>query len=127
MISKQDYEILQSHINTIKTIVINQSCSVMSAQFRNDIRTLANRYGISYCSSCNSQIYKAVKQLYNYYIEYEKKLNKNVQRGEDTKIQGGTPKGRRKKESEINSTSGVSVNGQESEGRSVSESTQSNE
>ena len=77
MITKEQYKILDKHISTIKTIVVNQAFSNVTISFREDMVKVGKELGYNFCSTCNSGLYNLVTHLYNKYIEYKNNIKKN--------------------------------------------------
>lgn len=70
-LTEKQFQILNKHIDTIKGIVKNQSCSAISIEYRNDLSTIAKSLGHNYCTNCQAGIYSMTTMLYNKYIEYQ--------------------------------------------------------
>ena len=70
-LTEKQYLTIQKHIETIKSIVKNQSCSAISIEYRNDLSTIAKALGHNYCTNCQAGVYSMTTMLYSKYIEYE--------------------------------------------------------
>lgn len=75
--TKEDYEILTPYLPDIERIVRNESCSNIPLDFRNTIVDMGKKYKTISCDSCNRELYLCICRLYDKFLEYKNKLNKN--------------------------------------------------
>lgn len=80
-LTKEDYEILTPYLPTIEMIVRNASASNISIDFRETIVRMGKRYNMIGCDTCNRELYLCICRLYDKYLDYKNKLNKNGKKG----------------------------------------------
>lgn len=69
-LTKNEYEILNRHRDTMKLIIVNRAISEISVEFREDVLELAKDKKLLNCN-CQSGIFTAVSRLYNAMLAYE--------------------------------------------------------
>lgn len=69
-LTKNEYEILNRHRDTMKLIIVNRAISEISIEFREDVLELAKDKKLLNCN-CQSGIFTAVSRLYNAMLAYE--------------------------------------------------------
>lgn len=87
MLTKEQYEQIDKHINTVELIVTNKSMSNVPIEYRETMNRIGKQLGYNYCHSCNAGLYNLTAQLYNKYLEYKnaEAKNTNVQKKDKTK------------------------------------------
>lgn len=85
-LTKSEYTILTKHLETIRTILVNHSCSYISPEFKSDVKAIADAHKFTYCDTCNSGLLNLCFTLYAAYTEYKKSQaktdNKNIKKKE---------------------------------------------
>lgn len=69
-LTKNEYEILNRHRDTMKLIIVNRAISELPIEFREDVLELAKDKKLLNCN-CQSGIFTAVSRLYNAMLAYE--------------------------------------------------------
>lgn len=101
MVEKEEYDKLSKYKETIEKVIRNHAYSSLDIAFIEDLRTLAEKYGIKECRHCNSGTYNLIQWAYRKVLEYESAQLKNKEENsnESTEfkpIEGR--KGKRKKQ-----------------------------
>lgn len=76
LFTDDEMKLIATHLQTIESIVVNHSSSNLSITFRQDMKTLGNKIGLNFCTSCSSGIYNLVSRIYNKYQQQLKNERK---------------------------------------------------
>lgn len=85
-LTKEEYEKLTPHLSTIELVVRNQAASHLSIDFLNLINEIAHKYKLSSCQTCSRQLYITITRIYDSYLEYRIKYEKNKKRKNEKKL-----------------------------------------
>ena len=81
-LTKEEILLVEKHLDTIQTIIVNHSCSYISPEFRSDIKTISDNHKLTFCLTCNSGLWNTCSHSYSAYkrqnqTKNTKKSNKN--------------------------------------------------
>lgn len=76
LFTDDEMKLIATHLQTIESIVVNHSSSNLSITFRQDMKTLGNKIGLTFCTSCSSGIFNLVSRIYNKYQQQLKNERK---------------------------------------------------
>ena len=85
MLTKEQYEQIDKHINTVKLIVTNKSMSNVPIEYRETMNRIGKQLGYNYCPTCNAGLYNLTAQLYNKYLEYGTQGGSDIRYEKNTK------------------------------------------
>lgn len=78
ILTKDEIKLVEQHLDTIKIILNNKSCSVLTPEFRNAMNTIAKAHSLDFCRSCNSGMWRLCSLVYAAYdMEVKKKTKKS--------------------------------------------------
>lgn len=66
-LTNEEYSIIDSHLDEIKRIIINSSCSSLSIELRQAMTEIGIKYKLMQKSSCSTCLYLAIARLYDWY------------------------------------------------------------
>lgn len=66
-LTNEEYSIIDSHLDEIKRIIINSSCSSLSIALRQAMTEIGVKYKLMQKSSCSTCLYLAIARLYDWY------------------------------------------------------------
>ena len=66
-LTNEEYSIIDSHLDEIKRIIINSSCSSLSIELRQAMTEIGVKYKLMQKSSCSTCLYLAIARLYDWY------------------------------------------------------------
>lgn len=66
-LTNEEYSIIDSHLDEIKRIIINSSCSSLSIELRQAMTEIGVKYKLMQKSSCSTCLYLAIAKLYDWY------------------------------------------------------------
>lgn len=66
-LTNEEYSIIDSHLDEIKRIIINSSCSSLSIGLRQAMTEIGVKYKLMQKSSCSTCLYLAIARLYDWY------------------------------------------------------------
>lgn len=95
MLTKEQYEQIDKHINTVKLIVTNQSMSNVPIEYRETMNRIGKQLGYNYCPTCNAGLYNLTAQLYNKYLEYGTKGGSGIRNKNEKNTKTDSRKGTR--------------------------------
>lgn len=84
-LDKDEMQLVAQHLETIKIILTNNSCSVLTPEFRNAMNTIARAHNIDFCRSCNSGMVKLcqiVQTAYDAEVQNKTKKSKKSEKSE---------------------------------------------
>lgn len=66
-LTNEEYSIIDNHLDEIKRIIINSSCSSLSIELRQAMTEIGIKYKLMQKSSCSTCLYLAIARLYDWY------------------------------------------------------------
>lgn len=66
-LTNEEYSIIDNHLDEIKRIIINSSCSSLSIGLRQAMTEIGVKYKLMQKSSCSTCLYLAIARLYDWY------------------------------------------------------------
>lgn len=85
-LTNEEYSIIDSHLDEIKRIIINSSCSSLSIELRQAMTEIGVKYKLMQKSSCSTCLYLAIARLYDWY-KLDKKETELIAEAEPTEEQ----------------------------------------
>ena len=85
-LTNEEYSIIDSHLDEIKRIIINSSCSSLSIELRQAMTEIGIKYKLMQKSSCSTCLYLAIARLYDWY-KLDKKETELIAEAEATEEQ----------------------------------------
>lgn len=85
-LTNEEYSIIDSHLDEIKRIIINSSCSSLSIELRQAMTEIGVKYKLMQKSSCSTCLYLAIARLYDWY-KLDKKETELIAEAEATEEQ----------------------------------------
>lgn len=76
-LTRQEIALVKKHLKIITTIITNHSCSFITPEFRQDIKTIAENHKLDYCDTCNAGLFNTCTRVYN---AYNTQMNKKSQK-----------------------------------------------
>lgn len=84
-LDKDEMQLVEQHLDTIKIILTNNSCSVLTPEFRNAMNTIAKAHNLDFCRSCNSGMVKLcslIQAAYDAEVQSKTKKSKKSEKSE---------------------------------------------
>lgn len=85
-LTNEEYSIIDSHLDEIKRIIINSSCSSLSIELRQAMTEIGVKYKLMQKASCSTCLYLAIARLYDWY-KLDKKETELIAEAEATEEQ----------------------------------------
>lgn len=85
-LTNEEYSIIDSHLDEIKRIIINSSCSSLSIELRQAMTEIGIKYKLMQKSSCSTCLYLAIARLYDWY-KLDKKETELIAEAEAAKAE----------------------------------------
>ena len=86
-LTNEEYSIIDSHLEEIKRIIINSSCSSLSIELRQAMTEIGVKYKLMQKSSCSTCLYLAIARLYDWYKLDKKETELITEAAEPTEEQ----------------------------------------
>lgn len=86
-LTNEEYSIIDSHLDEIKRIIINSSCSSLSIELRQAMTEIGIKYKLMQKSSCSTCLYLAIARLYDWYKLDKKETELIAEAAEPTEEQ----------------------------------------
>lgn len=86
-LTNEEYSIIDSHLDEIKRIIINSSCSSLSIELRQAMTEIGVKYKLMQKSSCSTCLYLAIARLYDWYKLDKKETELIAEAAEPTEEQ----------------------------------------
>lgn len=68
-LTKEEMKMVKGYLPIIESIIVNHSCSNMGIAFRTDMKKLADKMKLNFCTTCSSGIFNIVSRVYRQYNE----------------------------------------------------------
>lgn len=85
----EEMQIITNYLPVIEKIIVNNSCSNLTIAFRLDMKNLATKLKLNYCTTCSSGIFNLVSRIYKLYNE---QLISDGNKGKKNRIYNGKRK-----------------------------------
>ena len=85
-LTNEEYSIIDSHLDEIKRIIINSSCSSLSIELRQAMTEIGVKYKLMQKASCSTCLYLAIARLYDWY-KLDKKEIELIAEAEAAKVE----------------------------------------
>ena len=86
-LTNEEYSIIDSHLDEIKRIIINSSCSSLSIELRQAMTEIGVKYKLMQKSSCSTCLYLTIARLYDWYKLDKKETELITEAAEPTEEQ----------------------------------------